>query len=136
MNVTFLDENAVLPCRATTQSAGYDISSCEDITIFARGVVRTGLSVVIPVHCYGHISPRSSLAMKGIAIGGGVIDSDYRGEIKVILFNFSGEPFHIKKGQRIAQLILTNITVLPVIHEGVVIEDKDVVRVGGFGSTN
>ena len=136
MNVTLLNENAVLPYRATNHSAGYDLCSCEDITIFASGVVNTGITVVIPDHCYGHISGRSSLAKKGIAIGGGVVDSDYRDEIKVILFNFSEEPFHITKGQRIAQLILTNITVLPVIHNGVTIEDKNVVRVGGFGSTN
>jgi dUTP pyrophosphatase len=136
MNVTFLDENAVLPYRATTHSAGYDLCSCEDISIFESGVVRTGISVEIPPHCYGHISPRSSLAMKGIAIGGGVIDSDYRGEIKVILFNFSEDPFHVTKGQRIAQLILTNITTLPIIHNGVEIEEKFVTRVGGFGSTN
>ena len=69
--------------------------------------MKTGLSMALPPGCYGRIAPRSGLALKKfIDIGAGVIDSDYRGELGVILFNFGDEDFVVNMGDRIAQLIL------------------------------
>lgn len=98
-----------IPTKGSPMAAGYDISSTIDISIPAgkRTTVCTGLHVSIPAGWYGKIEGRSGLAFKhGIFCFGGVIDSDYRGEIKVLLANTDEEPFHIKKGDRIAQMII------------------------------
>ncbi|XP_054259611.1 deoxyuridine 5'-triphosphate nucleotidohydrolase-like [Macrosteles quadrilineatus] len=69
-------------------------------------VIRTDLAILLPDGCYGRIAPRSGLAVThSISIGGGVIDRDYTGDIRVILFNHSDEDVHIKRGTRVAQLI-------------------------------
>ena len=69
-------------------------------------LVKTGLAMALPPGCYGRVAPRSGLALKKfIDVGAGVIDSDYRGKLGVILFNFSNEDFVINMGDRIAQLI-------------------------------
>jgi len=99
-----------------------------------RKLVKTGVQVAIPVGSYGRIAPRSGLAYKhGIDVLAGVIDSDYRGEIGVILINFGDEPFIIKHGDRIAQMIITpHLTLVPVAYE----ELPETGRGGGgFGST-
>lgn len=129
--------DAIVPTRATEGSAGYDISSIEDVVIPASGhvAVSTGLSISVPNGTYGRIAPRSGLAYKyGIDVLAGVIDSDYtQGEVKVILYNTSERDYIIKKGDRIAQLILEQIMTPDV---AVVIELEDTVRGGnGFGST-
>ncbi|AGE55058.1 dUTPase [Paramecium bursaria Chlorella virus NYs1] len=128
--------NAIVPTRATEGSAGYDISSIEDVVIPASGrvAVSTGLSIRVPNGTYGRIAPRSGLAYKyGIDVLAGVIDSDFVGEIKVILYNTSERDYIIKKGDRIAQLILEqNMT--PDV--AIVLELEDTMRgEGGFGST-
>jgi len=117
-------------------AAGYDLSSAEDIVIPAHSqrVVPTGLSIAVPVGCYGRIAPRSGLAVKHfIDVGAGVIDADYRGAVGVVLFNFSNVEFAIKRGDRIAQLILERIET----PEVVVTDDLDATEraAGGFGST-
>jgi dUTP pyrophosphatase len=131
-----LSEDAVLPVRASNGAAGYDLASAEDIFIPARGkaLIRTDLSIRVPDNTYGRIAPRSSLAWKNhIDVGAGVIDSDYRGPVNVVLFNHSGDQFKILKGERIAQLIIEVI----VIPEVVEVEDLDATERGdgGFGST-
>ena len=68
-------------------------------------LINTGLSIKLPKGTYGQIAPRSSLALKGIDIGGGIIDPDYSGEIRIILINNSSETFHITPDERIAQLV-------------------------------
>jgi len=100
-------------------------------------LVATDLSIACPQGTYARIAPRSGLAYKkGIDVGAGVIDADYRGPLGVILFNFGDSVFEIKQGDRIAQLILEQI-VLPDVVECV---DGDLPKVGergvaGFGST-
>ena len=136
LQVQRLNTNAQLPVRATSGSAGYDLTSCEDKTIPARGrgLVATGLKIAIPLNTYARIAPRSGLAVKnGIDVGAGVVDSDYRGSVGVVLFNHSDEPFDIKKGDRIAQLILEYI-VTPSVVELEVLDDTTRGQ-GGFGST-
>jgi dUTP pyrophosphatase len=97
-------------------------------------LVSTGIAMATPTGTYGRIAPRSGLAVKhGIHIGAGVIDSDYRGPVKVVMFNLGNLPFEIQQGDRIAQLILEKISVVDVIMvdnlEGTVRNHA------GFGST-
>ena len=136
LKVKKLSENARLPFKATGNSAGYDLYSAHDNVIPAKGqgLINTDISIEFPAGCYGRIAPRSSLALLfGIDVGAGVIDGDYRGHIKVILLNFSDNDFEIKKGDRIAQLILEKYLSVPVLE---VEEIDDTIRgVGGFGST-
>jgi len=132
------DPAAVLPSRATPGSAGYDLTSVESHIILPghRAVVSTGLAIEIPAWTYGRVAPRSGLAIRnGIQVGAGVIDTDYRGEVKVVLFNHdTSKTYEVKPGHRIAQLILERI-VFPRVEE-VVEELLDTQRGdGGFGST-
>lgn len=131
-----LDSNAVLPVRSSTGAAGYDLASCEECVVPSRGkaLVRTGLAVKVPSGTYGRVAPRSGLAWKNfIDTGAGVIDEDYRGELKVLLFNHSDTEFEVKLGDRIAQLILEQICT-PEVQE-VVDLDATIRGAGGFGST-
>ena len=131
-----LSEHALIPTRASPGSVGYDLYSIEDMHIlpYQRGIVCTGIAATIPMGVYGRIAPRSGLAIKhGVQTGAGVIDPDYTGELKVILFNHGSEKFEIKKGDRIAQLILEKCET-PLIDE--VEEIKDTQRgTRGFGSS-
>lgn len=131
-------ENATTPTRGSVLSAGYDLYSSEDSAVPARGqnMVSTDISVIVPVGTYGRVAPRSGLAVKhGISTGAGVVDADYRGEVKVVLFNHGEKDFEIKKGDRIAQLVLEKI-VMAEIEE---ITEKQLEQTtrgeGGFGST-
>lgn len=121
-----LTDTAQVPFQANESDAGYDLFSTEYVTIepFQRKLVATGISVEIPSGFYGRIAPRSGLACnKGIDVMAGVIDSGYRGEVKVLLINFNFEGYNlkpsafeamfgssnkidIKPGDRIAQLII------------------------------
>jgi len=112
MQVKLIKENAILPTRATRESAGYDLYCLEgfDLLPQSRVLVPTGLVIGIPEGYYGRIAPRSGLSLKYIDIGGGVIDSDYRGEIKVILINNSSTDIvRFQQKDRIAQLIIEKI---------------------------
>jgi dUTP pyrophosphatase len=109
-----LSKDAKLPVRSTDGAAGYDLCSTENVTLEpgARHMVSTGLAIKIPDDCYGRLAPRSGLAVKfGIHVGGGVVDSDYRGPVKLILHNLGKQPLEIKRGDRVAQLILEKIRV-------------------------
>lgn len=127
---------AQLPKRGSEHAAGYDLASCVDIVIPAKGkaLIDTGISLSIPAGHYGRVAPRSGLASKSfIDVGAGVIDCDYRGPLMVLLFNFSEQEFSVKCGDRIAQLILEKIST-PEIEE--VSELEATARgSGGFGST-
>ncbi|GAX14363.1 dUTP pyrophosphatase [Fistulifera solaris] len=131
-----LSEHAQLPQQGSAVAAGFDLFSAEDKMLPAgqRGLVKTDLSIACPEGTYGRIAPRSGLALKhGIDVGAGVIDADYRGPVGILLFNLSDKDFEIKRGDRIAQLILEQI-VIPEIQE---VEDlSETTRgAGGFGST-
>lgn len=96
LRVRRLVEAAMLPVRGSALAAGYDVSSAEDAEVPARGkaLVSTGLVVAVPEGTYGRVAPRSGLAWKHfIDVGAGVIDADYRGELKVLLFNHSDAAF-------------------------------------------
>ena len=136
LKVKKLTDLAVLPIRASKKAAGYDLVSAYDLTIEKRGkaLVKTDIAVAIPEGHYGRVAPRSSLAWKNhIDVGAGVIDCDYRGNVGVVLFNHSNEDFEIKRGDRIAQLIIEKISTPEVVE----VEDLDSTErgEGGFGST-
>ena len=103
-----------LPAYATSGAAGMDVVSAEEVTIApgARHAVATGLALAIPQGYEIQVRPRSGLALKhGITVPNtpGTIDSDYRGELKVILINHGTEPFAIARGDRVAQLVLAPV---------------------------
>jgi dUTP pyrophosphatase len=131
-------EGLPLPAYATSGAAGMDVVSAEDVAIApgARHAVATGLSVAIPHGYEIQVRPRSGLAFKhGITVPNtpGTIDSDYRGELKVLLINHSTEPFEIARGDRVAQLVLA-----PVVQAAwSEVEELDATErgAGGFGST-
>lgn len=109
MRIKKNNELATIPVRANPTDAGADLCSVENIVIesLERKMVSTGLVIEIPEGYYGRIAPRSGLAAKfGIDTLAGVIDSGYRGEIKVILYNTGKDSFEIKIGDRIAQIII------------------------------
>lgn len=133
-----LDSNGKLPSRATPGSAGYDLYSAESVEI-PRGTtraVKTSVALEIPVGYCGKICSRSSHSLeRSVEVGAGIIDSDYRGEIKVILHTLGNgdQSYAIRIGDRIAQLVL-----MPVIMPEM-IEVKELCPstrgLGGFGST-
>ena len=127
-----------LPAYATDGAAGMDVLSAESVTIRPgqRHAVATGLSVAIPENYEIQVRPRSGLAFKhGITVPNtpGTIDSDYRGELKVLLINHGPDDFAIARGDRVAQLVLTPVTQA---QWDEVEELDDTARgEGGFGST-
>ncbi|MDD4353498.1 MAG: dUTP diphosphatase [Candidatus Nanoarchaeia archaeon] len=137
LKIKKLNSNAILPEYKTSQSAGMDLYSTED-AILKSGEIKlipTGLSLEIENGYEAQIRPRSGLALKGITVANspGTIDSDYRGEIKIILINLSKEEFKVNMGDRVAQLILSKV-------EQAIIKETDELNstqrgVGGFGST-
>ena len=135
MKFVLTHPNARLPVRGTPHSAGLDVFAAEDTTIgpWSRQLVSLGLSMAFRSELYVRVAPRSSLAMKGIDVAAGVIDSDYRGDVKVLLVNNSPEPFYVTQGAKIAQLIPTWIDqTKPVQVDSL---DETQRGAGGFGST-
>lgn len=127
-----------LPVYATAGAAGMDVVSAEDVTIppHGRHAVATGLSVAIPAGFEIQVRPRSGLALKhGVTVPNtpGTIDSDYRGELKVILINLGTEPFVIRRGDRVAQLVLAPVTRATWLEVAEL--DETARGAGGFGST-
>ena len=131
-----LNENAVLPTRGSREAAGLDIYAITDTYIlpFSTNLVPTGISLMIPYGYYGRIAPRSGVSVKtGLIVNAGVIDSDYRGEIKIIFQNPTNEHKELKKGEKVAQLIIEKIALLDV-EEVIVLTDTQR-GYNGFGST-
>ena len=119
IRVVRLTENAIIPTRGSTRTAGLDLYTAYDITVTARGSISvvTDLQIHVPEGYYGRIAPRSGLALHHhIDIGGGVIVEDYRGNVAVILFNHSDKLFVINHGDRVAQLICEEVY-YPVLEE-------------------
>jgi len=141
LRIKKLNDKAVIPKRATGGSAGMDISACldEDITIEPGEIklIPTGIAVAPDTeNCALLIYPRSGLASKnGISLANcvGVVDSDYRGEIKVPLINHGNSSFTVTDTMRIAQLIMTPV-ILPEITVTENLDETDR-NSGGFGST-
>lgn len=131
-----LSADATTPTRGSAFAAGYDLYASKPTTIPSRGkaLVSTDLSIATPEGTYGRIAPRSGLAAKNfIDTGAGVIDADYRGEVKVLLFNHSEVDFGVKKGDRVAQMVIERI------YSPEIVEVDDLEEsargAGGFGST-
>ncbi|UKS51826.1 ORF2 [Falcon aviadenovirus A] len=127
---------AIPPVRSSRGAAGYDLHSAKNIDVLplSNAVIPTDLMLQLPDGCYGRIAPRSGLAAKFfIDVGAGVIDRDYRGNVAVVLFNFSKHVFHIRRGDRIAQLIIERIYTPTFVED----ENLDETARGtdGFGST-
>ena len=131
-------EGLPLPARATPGSAGYDIASADEGTLapMERKLFRTGFAIAVPEGFECQIRPRSGLALRhGISLPNtpATIDSDYRGELMIMLVNLGGDPFEITRGMRIAQMVIARVepatfravAELPETHRGE----------GGFGST-
>ena len=132
-----LDPNAVLPERKSDGAAGYDICCLEKRVILppnSHKLVSTGLSFTVPEGTYGQLASRSGLSVKGVSVGAGVIDRDYTGEVKVLLFNHTSEKVYLNEKDRIAQLIIKKIE-LPVVEEVDSLETT-VRGENGFGSTD
>lgn len=126
---------ASLPFKQHTYDAGYDLASSVDCIIPAHSslLVPTGLEMAIPEGHYGRIASRSGLAWKNkIDVAAGVIDAGYRKEVGVLLRNGSDADFQIKKGDRIAQLII-EVCKNVMVTESLELPSSD--RSGGFGST-
>ena len=140
IRVKKLKENAILPTYGSSGAAGADLYACLDETVTIlpgeTAWIPTGIALEVPVGCAGLVYARSSLGVKrGLAPANkvGVIDSDYRGEIRVVLLNHGKEPQTIFSGERVAQFIITPV-LTPVYEE--VPELSDTSRgAGGFGST-
>tara|TARA_R100001163_G_scaffold22248_1_gene18831 strand:- start:1082 stop:1558 length:477 start_codon:yes stop_codon:yes gene_type:complete len=154
INYSKLYPEAQVPSQANCSDAGYDLFSTEYVTLepFQRKLVSTGISLEIPQGFYGRIAPRSGLACKkGIDVMAGVIDSGYRGEIKVLLINLNFEGYNlrpstfeamfgsanridIKPGDRIAQLIIEKCHTNVKWNEMKTLENSQRGE-GGFGSS-
>jgi len=126
------------PKYQTKHASGVDLHSAQQILIKPGDfqMVETGIAVAIPKGFEGQVRPRSGLAAKsgiGVLNSPGTIDADYRGEIKVILFNFSKKPFKVKKGDRIAQLVFSKVTRVALKEHKCL--SKTTRGAGGFGHT-
>jgi len=139
LNVTKLVPHATLPARSTPGAAGYDLFSTDSYVVLPgrRVVVSTGISVQLPPGTYGRVAPRSGLAVKhGLDTLAGVIDPDYTGEVKVVLQNLDvNQPFVIRPGYRIAQLILEKFEVADVVEIPSECTQLTERGAAGFGST-
>ena len=140
VKVRIKSESGNMPAYETEGSAGMDIRAYidGDLTLFPgkTAMVKTGLFIELPSGCEAQVRARSGLAAKhgiGLVNGIGTIDSDYRGEIKVLLINFGEEPYVIKNGDRIAQLVIARYEKAEWVESGDLCETKR--SGGGFGHT-
>jgi len=138
INVELVDERAFIPQYKTEGSAGFDFYAIEDVSIFPEETVliRTGLKMAIPEGYEIQIRPRSGMSLKTklrIANSPGTIDSDFRGEIQIIVENTGDELMHIEEGDRIAQGVLNKVPQAVFIE----VDKLDYTErgEGGFGST-
>lgn len=135
MKIPFTGDG-IPPSRSTAHAAGADLHAAEDQTLAPgeRRLVSTGLRVAIPEGHVGLVWPRSGIAVRdGIDTMAGVIDSDYRGEVRVLLINHGREPFRIRRGDRIAQLLVQRVDPAEFVPADELPESAR--GEGGFGST-
>ncbi len=135
MLFTKLSPNAIAPTRGSYLAAGLDLYTPISGTVLPqqRLLVPLDISIQLPIGTYGHILPRSGLALKhGIHIGAGVVDEDYRGNVSVLIMNLGDQPFTFKEGDRIAQMVIKKYESVNVIES---IVDDSQRGAGGFGSS-
>lgn len=138
LKIKQLSKDSIIPKYQSSGASGFDLHSIEDLELKTGEIiaVKTGLAFEIPQGYEIQIRPRSGLAIKsGISVLNtpGTIDSDYRGEIMVILFNFSKNTFSIKKGDRIAQAVLSQVFLANLVPSDEL--DSTIRGDSGFGST-
>jgi len=134
-----LREDAILPSQAYDGDAGLDLAACDEIALGPgeRAVVSTGIAVEIPDGYAGFVQPRSGLAARhgiGVVNSPGLIDSGYRGEIRVVLLNTdSRDPFTVEPGMRIAQLVIAPVASVRLVEVGELATSERGAQ--GFGSS-
>lgn len=135
LKVKRLTSSAKLPKSPRKGDAGMDIFSDETLTIKPnhRALVKTGISIEFPTGYVALVWDKSGIAKKGLAKIGGVIDSTYRGEYKIMLHNISSKDYQVKKGEKIAQILIQPV-IHPTIKEVKELSDSSRGK-GGFGST-
>ncbi len=135
MLFTKLSPNAIAPTRGSQFAAGLDLYAPIAGTVLPqqRLLVPLDISIQLPIGTYGHILPRSGLALRhGIHIGAGVVDEDYRGNVSVLLMNLGDKIFDFQAGDRIAQMVIKKYESVNVIES---IVDDSQRGAGGFGSS-
>ena len=139
LKVVRWSKNASLPTKGSSMSAGHDLYSAQDVIVPARGkrLISTDIEIILPPGSYGRIAIRSGLALHHhLSVQAGVIDPDYDGIIRVLLFNHSNQDFFIYKGDRIAQIICEQARFPKVIEMAQSPRDPISERGSkGFGST-
>lgn len=135
IKVKKLSSDAIVPKYAHEDDAGLDVYSIQNLVLkpHYRAVVKTGISMELPKNHVALVWDKSGMASKGIKTMGGVIDAGYRGEYKIVLVNLSSKDFEIKKGQKIAQILIQKVE-KPEIEEVKKLK-KSSRGGGGFGST-
>ena len=131
-------EMATIPTRGSNTAAGWDLYASDSIIIPAngKGLIKTDIVIEIPDGFYGRVAPRSGMSWKNHTdIGAGVIDSDYRGTIGVVMFNHNSEDLHIKYGDRVAQLIIEKINMNPLKEVSLDQLNETERGEGAYGST-
>jgi dUTP pyrophosphatase len=134
--VTRLTPTANLPVRGSKYAAGLDLFANETKTVQAgcSALVSTGISMAIPHGYYGRIAPRSGFSVKtGLMVNAGVIDSDYRGEVKILFANPTANSVQVNAGEKVAQIVIERIALLDV--EELDNLEESVRGMNGFGST-
>jgi dUTP pyrophosphatase len=136
LKIKKLTDTAIIPTRAKPGDAGLDLYIDETVEIGGMGnreLVSTGIAMAIPTGYFGLIRPRSGLAMDGVSTDAGVVDSGYRGEVKVLLTNSRRGTVIISQGERIAQIIIIPCAAFPVMEVDALDETER--GSAGFGST-
>lgn len=133
-----LTKTAKHPCYASSGAAGLDLYADEEVEILGgeRKLIAIGIAIALPACCEAQIRPRSGLALKhGVTVlnSPGTIDSDYRGPLCVLLYNSGLEPFYVKHGSRIAQLVISRFERVAMCEQQTL--DSTTRGAGGFGST-
>jgi len=138
IRVAKLSDLAVIPTRGSDNSAGWDLYAAEECIIPAQGkaIIKTDIAISIPKGYYGRVAPRSGMAWKNHTdIGAGVIDSDYRGAIGVVMFNHSTKDIKVERDNRVAQLIVEKINTDMLVEVPFEELDQTARGTNGYGST-
>lgn len=136
IRVKKLSETATMPTRGSASAAGWDLYASQECVVPARGkaIIATDIAIAVPAGYYGRVAPRSGMAWKHHTdIGAGVVDSDYRGAVGVVMFNHADDDLQIAVGDRVAQLVIEQISIAPLT----LVDDLDSTErgEGGYGST-
>ena len=136
IRVKKLSDTATIPTRGSQVAAGWDLYASQQTVVPARGkaIIATDIAIAVPVGYYGRVAPRSGMAWKKHTdIGAGVIDADYRGPVGVVMFNHADEDLLVEVGDRVAQLVIEQISMAP-LTEVESLDDTERGE-GGYGST-